>query len=237
MNTPPLSRRGLMTTAASTVALAGLGALLPPAARRARASARTSLIVERRTLDVFGKPAAVFGIRQPDGTPGLALDPGETFRIDLDNRAGEDTIIHWHGQTTAHPTAEWVARQMSEAFPWDMVPRYLVRDRDAVYGHLARRRLRALGIRDRPTAPSSPWQNAHVERLIGSIRRECLDHVIVLGESHLRRIVSLYASYYNEVRTHLSLAKDAPLARPIERSGRVIAEPMLGGLHHRYARV
>jgi transposase InsO family protein len=121
-----------------------------------------------------------------------------------------------HHAVTAHPTAEWVARQMTEAFPWDTAPRYLVRDRDAVYGHVATRRLRALGIRDRPTAPKSPWQNAYAERLIGSVRRECTDHVIVLGETHLRRIVSLYASYYNEARTHLSLAKDAPISRPIQ---------------------
>jgi hypothetical protein len=134
-----------------------------------------------------------------------------------------------HHAVTAHPTAEWVARQMTEAFPWDTAPRYLVRDRDAVYGHVVRRRLRALGIRDRPTAPKSSWQNAYVERLIGSIRRECLDQVIVLRESHLRRIVSLYASYYNEARTHLSLGKDAPISRPIERFGRLTAEPMVGG--------
>jgi transposase InsO family protein len=104
-------------------------------------------------------------------------------------------------------------------------------------GHVVRRRLRALGIRDRPTAPRSPWQNAYVERLIGSVRRECLDHVIVFGEAHLRRIVPLYASYYNEARTHLSLAKDAPISRPIARLGRFIAEPVVGGLHHRYARI
>jgi transposase InsO family protein len=95
----------------------------------------------------------------------------------------------------------------------------------------------ALGIRDRPTAPRSPWQNAYVERLIGSVWRECIDHVIVLGETHLRRTVSMYASYYNEARTHLSLGKDALFDRPIERFGRIIAEPMLGGLHHRYARI
>jgi transposase InsO family protein len=112
-----------------------------------------------------------------------------------------------------------------------------VRDRDAVYGDVARRRLRPLGIRDRPMAPRSPWQNAYIERFIGSIRRECLDHAIVFGEAHLHRIVSRCASYYNEVRTHLSLAKDAPFARPIEESGRIIAEPMVGGLHHRYARI
>jgi transposase InsO family protein len=141
-----------------------------------------------------------------------------------------------HHAVTAHPTAEWVARQMTEAFPWDSAPLYLVRDRDAVYGGIVRQRLQALGIRDRPTAPRSPWQNAYVERLIGSIRRECLDHVIVFGEAHLHRIVSRYASYYNETRTHLSLAKDAPIGRPIEQSGRIFAEPMVGGLHHRYAR-
>jgi transposase InsO family protein len=142
-----------------------------------------------------------------------------------------------HHAATAHPTAEWVARRMAEAFPWDTAPRYLVRDRDAVYGHVVRRRLRALGIRDRPTAPRSPWQNAYVERLIGSARRECTDHMIVLGESHFRRIVSLYASYYNAARTHLSLAKDAPISRSIVRYGRITAEPMIGGLHHCYARI
>jgi transposase InsO family protein len=142
-----------------------------------------------------------------------------------------------HHAVTAHPTAEWVARQVTEAFPWDTAPRYLVRDRDAVYGHVVRRRLRTLGIRDRPTAPRSPWQNAYVERLIGSARRECLDHVIVFGETHLRRIVSMYGGYYNEARTYLSLGKDAPISRPIEQFGRVIAEPMVGGLHHRYARI
>jgi transposase InsO family protein len=138
---------------------------------------------------------------------------------------------------TAHPTAEWVARQMTEAFPWDTAPRYLVRDRDAVYGRIVRRRLRALGIRDRPTAPRSPWQNAYVERLIDSVRRECTDHMIVLGEAHVRRILSLYAGYYNEARTHLSLAKDAPISRRIECLSRIIADPMVGSLHHRYARI
>jgi transposase InsO family protein len=142
-----------------------------------------------------------------------------------------------HHAVTAHPTAEWVARQMTEAFPWETAPRYVMRDRDAVYGRIVRRRLRALGIRDRPTAPRSPWQNAYVERLIGSVRRECTDHVIVLGETHLRRILSLYAGYYNEARTHLSLAKDAPINRSIECFGRIIAEPTVGGLHHRYARI
>jgi transposase InsO family protein len=100
---------------------------------------------------------------------------------------------------TANPTAEWVARQITEAFPWDGAPQYLIRDRDRIYGTVVTRRLRTMGIRDKPTAPASPWQNGFAERLIGSIRRECLDHVIVLGEAHLRRILVSYAAYYNPV--------------------------------------
>jgi transposase InsO family protein len=142
-----------------------------------------------------------------------------------------------HHAITARPTAEWIARQVVEAFPWEGAPRYLLRDRDAVYGEVVRRRLRGLGIRDRPTAPRSPWQNGYVERLIGSTRRECIDQVIVLGETHLRRLMSMYARYCNETRTHLALGKDTPLGRPIERLGRIIVEPMIGGLHHRYARI
>jgi len=112
-----------------------------------------------------------------------------------------------------------------------------MRDRDASYGSVVKQRLRVMGIRDRPVAARSPWRNGHVERLIGSIRRECIDHVIVFGETHLRRIMSVYASSYNEARTHLSLGKDVPIRRPISRLGRIIAEPMVGGLHYRYARV
>jgi transposase InsO family protein len=138
---------------------------------------------------------------------------------------------------TAHPTAEWIARQITEAFPWDQAPRYLVRDRDAVYGEVVIQRLRAMGIRDRPTAPRSPWQNGHAERLIGSIRRECLDHMIVFGEGHLRRILKSYAAYYNEARTHLSLDKDAPIERPVQRFGAITARPFLGGLHHQCCRI
>jgi transposase InsO family protein len=138
---------------------------------------------------------------------------------------------------TANPTAEWIARQITEAFPWDEAPHYLIRDRDRIYGSVVTRRLRAMGIRDKPTAPASPWQNSFVERLIGSIRRECLDHVIVLGEAHLRRILKNYANYYNGVRTHRSLNKDAPVSRPIQRSGVISSHALLGGLHHRYARV
>ena len=142
-----------------------------------------------------------------------------------------------HYAVTAHPTTEWVARQIVEAFPWDETPRYLLRDRDGVYGQAVKRRLRRFGIRDRPVGPRSPWQNGHVERMIGSIRRECIDHVIVFGEAHLRRLMAKYAAYYNVTRTHLSLVKDAPISRPIERFGRIFAEPLIGGLHHRYARI
>jgi transposase InsO family protein len=138
---------------------------------------------------------------------------------------------------TSHPTAEWVARQITEAFPWDSAPAYLLRDRDAVYGMVVRKRLKAMGIRDRPIAPRSPWQNGHVERLIGSIRRECLDHMLVLGEAHLRQILGNYARYYNQARTHLALGKDTPQPRPIERTGTITIRPILGGLHHQYARI
>ena len=116
---------------------------------------------------------------------------------------------------TTNPTAEWIARQITEAFPWDDAPKYLIRDRDQIYGAVVTRRLRAMGIRDKPTAPASPWQNGFAERLVGSIRRECVDHIIVLGEAHLRRILKFYADYYNRVRTHRSLDKDAPVSRPV----------------------
>ena len=137
---------------------------------------------------------------------------------------------------TRNPTAEWIARQITEAFPWDNAPRYLIRDRDRIYGTIMRRRLHAMGIRDKPTAPASPWQNGYAERLIGSIRRECVDHVIVLGEAHLRRILQAYFAYYNEIRTHRSLDKDASLRRPIQRAGIISSSPILGGLHHHYVR-
>ncbi len=138
---------------------------------------------------------------------------------------------------TPNPTAEWIARQISEAFPWNEAPRYLIRDRDGVYGTTATRRMRAMGIRDKPIAPGSPWQNCFAERLIGSIRRECLDHFVVLGEAHLRRILGAYAAYYNVSRTHRSLDKDAPFSRPVQRAGSIRSYAILGGLHHHYVRV
>ena len=138
---------------------------------------------------------------------------------------------------TANPTAEWVARQITEAFPWNEAPRYLIRDRDRVYGDVVKHRLRAMGIRDKPIAAGSPWQNGFAERLIGSIRRECVDHVVALGEAHLHRVLRSYVRYYNESRTHRSLNKDAPFHRATERIGAIISRPILGGLHHRYRRI
>src|SRR5450759_4653210 len=126
---------------------------------------------------------------------------------------------------TANPTAEWVARQITEAFPWDEAPHYLIRDRDRIYGSVVTRRLRAMGIRDKPTAPASPWQNGFAERLIGSIRRECVDHIIVLGEMHLRRVLKSYADYYNSVRTHRSLNKDAHSPNSANRKHQITRHP------------
>jgi transposase InsO family protein len=144
--------------------------------------------------------------------------------------------ILWFG-VTSHPTAEWMANQLTEACGWEKAPRYLIRDRDGVFGELFVRRLRSMGIRDRPTSPRSPWQNGFAERLIGSIRRECLDHVVVFGERHLRHVLLSYLKYYNEVRTHLSLEKDAPVSRAAEPIGHILCHPVLGGLHHQYIRI
>jgi transposase InsO family protein len=116
------------------------------------------------------------------------------------------------------PTAEWIAQQITEAFPWNDVPRYLVRDQDAIYGAAVARRLCAMGIRDKPIAPGSPWQNGYAERLIGTIRRECVDHLIVFGEAHLRPILREYAAYFNGLRTHRALNQDAPVHRAVEPS-------------------
>jgi transposase InsO family protein len=138
---------------------------------------------------------------------------------------------------TAHPTAEWIAQQITEAFPWNEVPRYLIRDRDAIYGAAVTRRLRAMGIRDKPIAPGSPWQNSFAERMIGTIRRECVDHVVALGEHHLRHVLKSYARYYNTARTHRSLDKDAPISRPVQQRGRIVSHALVGGLHHQYVRI
>ena len=132
---------------------------------------------------------------------------------------GRRQVIRF-GVTT--PTAEWIANQITEACGWKQLPRYLIRDRDGAFG---------------PTSPRSPWQNGYAERLIGSIRRECLDHVVVLGEPHLRHLLLSYMKYYNGARTHLSLEKDAPFSRPVEGAGQILCRPILGGLHHQYGRI
>jgi hypothetical protein len=138
---------------------------------------------------------------------------------------------------TTNPTAEWIARQITEAFPWDGAPRYMIRDRARIYGAVVTLRLRAMGIRDEPIAPASPWQNRFADRLIGSIRRECLGYVIVLGEAHLRRILKSCAHCYNGVRTHRSLNKDGPVSRSVQRAGVIRPRAILGGLHHHCVRV
>ena len=145
-------------------------------------------------------------------------------------------VVHWN--VTSGASAEWAAQQIVDAFPEDTTPRYLLRDRDGVYGAAFSKRITGLGIEEVKTAPQSPWQNPFVERLVGSIRRDCLDHVIVLGEAHLRAILKSYFAYYHRARTHLSLGKDAPDPRPVQppSAGEIVAFPEVGGLHHRYER-
>jgi transposase InsO family protein len=145
-------------------------------------------------------------------------------------------VIHFN--STTHPTACWTAQQIVEAFPYDEAPRFLIRDRDGIYGEDFRERIKHLGIEEVIIAYRSPWQNPYCERVIGSIRRECLDHLIVLNEAHLRRILASYFEYYHRSRPHLSLERNAPVARRVERpaEGKVIAIPQVGGLHHRYTR-
>ncbi len=144
-----------------------------------------------------------------------------------------------HFGITAHPTALWVAQQLREAFPWTSAPRHVIRDRDGAYGAAFRATVKAMDIAEVVTAPRSPWQNPYVERVIGSIRGECLNHVIVLNERHLRRILSCYLDYYHRSRTHLSLGKDSPEPRSAQSPGpgKIIAFPQVGGLHHRYERL
>ena len=144
-------------------------------------------------------------------------------------------VVHFN--VTAHPTAEWTAQQMLEAFPFDTAPRYLMRDRDRIYGQEFRDQVTVMNIKEVLGAPRSPWQRAYVERVIGSIRRECLDHVIVLSEESLRRTLRSYFSYYHRSRLHLSLERDSPESRPVQSIGRIVAFPEVGGLHHRYERV
>lgn len=143
-----------------------------------------------------------------------------------------------HFAVTAHPTTEWTAQQLVSAFPWNTSSRYLLRDRDGSYGEPFSQTAKALEIQQVLTAPQSPWQNAYVERLIGSIRRDRLDHIVIFNERGLRRILRLYFDYYERSRTHLGLAKDAPIPRPVQppAMGKVIVLPQVGGLHYRYER-
>jgi putative transposase len=147
------------------------------------------------------------------------------------------TIVRF--DVTRDPTAGWLARQVTDAFPWDTTPRYLLRDRDASYGRDFHKQVDAMGITEVVSAARSPWQNAYVERVIGSIRRECLDYIVICNERHLRRVLSTYIDYYHRTRTHLSLDKDCPDPRPImpDWIGRVVAFPQVNGLHHRYERL
>ncbi|MGA2327591.1 MAG: integrase core domain-containing protein [Bryobacteraceae bacterium] len=143
-----------------------------------------------------------------------------------------------HFGVTAHPTAEWTAQQLRNAFPWDTAPRYLLRDRDRISGDGFTKQVKDMGIREVLAAPQSRQEWAYVERFIGSMRRECLDHVIIVNGASLRRILNLYSDYYHTSRTHLSLAKDSPEPRPVQppEIGQVVAVPQVGGLHHRYQR-
>jgi hypothetical protein len=145
-------------------------------------------------------------------------------------------VVHFN--VTDHPTAEWTAPQIIEAFPEDTAPRFLLRDRDQIYGEYFRQRVHGMAIEEIITSPRSPWQNPYVERLIGSMRRECLDHVIVLNEDHLRRMLREYLHYYHHSRPHQALGRNSPTGREVEPplKSEVISIPQVGGLHHLYRR-
>ena len=187
--------------------------------------------------------------------------PSQTWRTFLDNHAADLVSVDFftvptatyrilyvfvillherreivHFNVTEHPTAQWTAQQLVEAFPFDSAPRFLLRDRDCIYGERFRDRVKSLGIEEVLTAPRSPWQSPYVERIIGLIRRECLNHVIVFSERHLRRLLKSYFVYYHKARTHLSLSKQCPIQRTIEEptQGNIVAIPHIGGLHHEY---
>lgn len=141
-----------------------------------------------------------------------------------------------HVEVSKRPNALWLAQQITEAFAQNSSTMHLIRDNDGAYGAVFRRTVRGLAIRDKPTMPYSPWQNGYVERVIGTIKRECLDHLIIVNAVHLRRVLLAYVEYYNNDRTHLGLGKDAPNFRPVEATGKLTSQPILGGLHHRYRR-
>jgi transposase InsO family protein len=163
--------------------------------------------------------------------------PSATFRIlfvFLALRHDRRFVVHFN--VTANPTAQWTAQQVIEAFPYDDAPRFLLRDRDSIYGQHFKNRIKNMGIEEVVTAARSPWQNPYVERIVGSLRRECLNHFIVLNERHLCRILHSYLEYYHKHRTHLSLNRNSPIEREVEEKGEVISIPQVGGLHHRYRR-
>jgi transposase InsO family protein len=145
-------------------------------------------------------------------------------------------VVHFN--VTSNPTAQWTAQQVVEAFPWDTAPKYLMRDRDSIYGDFFRYRVKNMSIKEVISAPKKPWQNPFVERIIGSIRRECTDRVIVMNKEHLKNVLRSYFEYYQNDRTHLSLEKDTPASRPVQHRPvgkcKIIALPRIGGLHHRY---
>jgi transposase InsO family protein len=143
-----------------------------------------------------------------------------------------------HLNVTSNPTSAWISQQLREAFPWDTAPKYLIRDNDSAFGSKVTHTIKSLGIKDTPTAPRSPWQNPFVERVIGTIRRDCLDHVIVLNEAHLKSVLKDFFDYYHTSRTHMALDRDSPETRDVHppEGGNVIAFPMVGGIHHRYER-
>ena len=199
--------------------------LMPPRPRRPPSQTwRTFLANHVGTLasvDFFTVPTATFRVLY-------------VFFVPAHDRR---RVLHFN--VTENPSAEWTAQQIVEAFPEDTAPKYMVRDRDGIYGGHFRRRVESLGIEEVLTAPQSPWQNPFAERLVGSIRRECLDHVIVLSEQHLYRILKLYFAYYHRSRTHLSLGKDPPVPRAVQapEMGKIAELPEVGGLHHRYERL
>ena len=151
-------------------------------------------------------------------------------------RHDQRRVVHFN--VTPHPTAKWATQQIVDAFPFDEASRFLLRDHDGIYGQDFQDRVEHMGIEEVLSAPRSPWQNPYVERIIGSVRRECLDHVIVLNEDHLRRILASYFEYYHEARAHLSLDRNSPIPRPVcpPEQGKVVATAYLGGLHHCYTR-
>ncbi len=165
--------------------------------------------------------------------------PTATFRVlyvFIVLRHDRRQVVHFN--ITTNPYAQWTAQQIINAFPYEEAPRFLLRDRDGIYGDYFKDRIKSMDIDEVPTAPRSPWQNPYAERIIGSIRRECLNHKIVLNEVHLQRILTLYFAYYHDVRPHLSLNRNSPTPREVEPpcQGKVVSTPQVGGLHHRYYR-